>query len=60
MLRPGTRVKKLTKKVGQHAPEGKIIGMAGHAYEVQWDDGHTGIADPLGVVKVKKSNAPKK
>jgi hypothetical protein len=60
MLRPGTRVRKLTKKVGQHAAEGRIIGKAGHAYEVLWDDGHTGIADPLGVVKVKKSSSPKK
>ncbi len=54
MLRPGTRVRRITKKVGQPAPEGKIIGMSGHAYEVKWDDGHTSITDPIGVVKVKK------
>jgi hypothetical protein len=51
MLRPGTRVKRLTKKVGQAAPEGKIIGTSGHAYEIEWDDGHTSITDPVGVVK---------
>ncbi len=54
MLRPGTRVKRLTKKVGQTAPEGKIVGKSGHAYEVLWDDGHTSITDPVGVVPVKK------
>jgi hypothetical protein len=54
MLRPGTRVRKITKKVGQPAPEGKIIGTKGHAYEVRWDDGHVGIADPVGLMKVKK------
>lgn len=54
MLRPGTRVRRITKKVGQPAPEGKIIGMSGHAYEIKWDDGHTSITDPVGVVKVKK------
>jgi hypothetical protein len=54
MLRPGTRVRRITKKVGQPSPEGKIVGMSGHAYEIQWDDGHTSITDPVGVVKVKK------
>jgi len=55
MLRPGTRVRRITKKVGQPSPEGKIVGMSGHAYEIKWDDGHTSITDPVGVVKVKKS-----
>jgi len=54
MLQTGTRVRRLTKKVGQPAPEGKIIGRSGSAYEIQWDDGHTSITDPIGVVKVKK------
>jgi hypothetical protein len=54
MLSPGTRVRRITKKVGQAAPEGKIVGTSGHAYEVEWDDGHTTITDPVGVVKVKK------
>ncbi len=54
MLRPGTRVRRLTKKVGQPAPEGKIIGKSGHAYEIKWDDGHTSITDPVGVVPIKK------
>lgn len=56
MLRPGTRVRRMTKKVGQPAPEGKIVGTSGHAYEIKWDDGHTSITDPLGVVKVKKKD----
>jgi hypothetical protein len=56
MLRPGTRVRRITKKVGQAAPEGKIVGMSGHAYEIEWDDGHTSITDPVGVVKAKKED----
>jgi hypothetical protein len=43
----------MTKKVGQPAPEGKIVGRSGQAYEIKWDDGHTSITDPIGVVKVK-------
>jgi len=54
MLRTGTRVRRLTKKVGQSAPEGRIIGRSGNAYEIKWDDGHVSITDPVGVVKVKK------
>ena len=54
MLKPGTRVRRMTKKVGQPSPEGKIVGKSGHAYEIKWDDGHTSITDPVGVVKVKK------
>jgi hypothetical protein len=54
MLRPGTRVKRLTKKVGQAAPEGKILEVRGRAYEIEWDDGHVSLADSIGVVKAKK------
>lgn len=54
MLQPGTRVRRMTKKVGQPSPEGKIVGKSGHAYEIKWDDGHTSITDPVGVVKVKR------
>ncbi len=45
----------MTKKVGQPSPEGKIVGKSGHAYEIEWDDGHTSITDPIGVVKTKKT-----
>lgn len=54
MLKTGTRVRRMTKKVGQPSPEGKIVGKSGHAYEIKWDDGHTSITDPVGVVRVKK------
>jgi hypothetical protein len=54
MMRPGTRVRRITKKVGQAAPEGKIVAITGHAYEIEWDDGHTSITDPVGVVKSKR------
>ncbi len=54
MLRPGTKIRRMTKKVGQSSPEGKILAVRGSAYEIRWDDGHTSIADAIGVVKVKK------
>jgi len=54
MLRPGTRVRRMTKKVGQSSPQGKILATRGGAYEIKWDDGHTSITDAIGVVKVKK------
>ena len=40
MLRKGTRVKELTKKVGQTPRTGKVIGFHHDSVEVEWDDGH--------------------
>ena len=57
MLRPGTRVTQMTKKVGQRAPEGKIVETRRDSYEIKWDDGHTSIMTPDGVVVVKKPKA---
>jgi hypothetical protein len=37
MLRPGTRVTRLTRRVGQRAPEGKILSVRGDSYEIRWD-----------------------
>lgn len=54
MLRPGTRVTRLTKRVGQRAPEGKILSTRGDSYEIRWDDGHMSIATRDGIVEVKK------
>lgn len=53
MLRPGTRVERLTKKVGQRPATGKIIAVKGHAYEILWDDGHTTVTDSIGVIQVR-------
>jgi hypothetical protein len=53
MLRKGTRVVRLTKKVGQAAPSGKIVSIRGSAYEIKWDDGHTSITSPEAVLPAK-------
>ena len=57
MLRPGTRVTRLTRRVGQRAPEGKILSIRGDSYEIRWDDGHLSIATKDGIVAVKKVKA---
>jgi hypothetical protein len=44
----------MTQRVGQHPPEGKIINVTGDSYEIRWDDGHTSIITPEGIVPVKK------
>jgi hypothetical protein len=55
MLRAGNRVTKLTKKVGQAAPEGKIVDIHGDSVEVRWDDGHVSIISRDGLVVVKNA-----
>lgn len=57
MLRPGTRVTQMTKRVGQRAPQGKILEARGDSYEIKWDDGHTSIMTADGVVPVKQPKA---
>ncbi|MFQ5554065.1 MAG: hypothetical protein ACE5GC_01680 [Acidimicrobiia bacterium] len=54
MLRAGTRVTRLMQRVGQRAPTGKITAVRGRTYEIRWDDGHTSISDPIGVIPVKR------
>jgi len=54
MLRPGTKVTQMTKKVGQRAPTGKIVDTRSDSYEIKWDDGHTSIATPDGIIPLKK------
>lgn len=61
MLRKGTRVERLTKKVGQVAATGKVVAMRdGHAVEVEWDDGHTSIVSRDGVTPLTDANRPDK
>lgn len=40
MLRKGTRVKELTKKIGQRSRTGKVVDLHHDSVEVEWDDGH--------------------
>jgi hypothetical protein len=58
VLRKGTRVKELTRKVGQTPRTGKVIGFHHDSVEVQWDDGHRsslagGLLVPLERAKAK-------
>jgi hypothetical protein len=57
MMRKGTRVVRLTKKVGQAAPTGKIVAVRGTSYEIKWDDGHTSVTSPEAVLPVKEPAA---
>ena len=57
MLKPGTQVTKMTQKVGQRTPTGKIISVTRDSYEILWEDGHTSIITPEGIVPVKKPKA---
>lgn len=40
MLRKGTRIRELTKKVGQASRTGIVLDVRGETVEVRWDDGH--------------------
>ena len=61
MIRKGTRVERLTKKVGQVPATGKVVSVReDHFFEVQWDDGHTSIVTKDGVAKVTEANRPHK
>ncbi len=55
MLRRGTRVTRLTQRVGQRAPTGKIVDVraAEHKYEIEWDDGHRSVTTSIGIIPVK-------
>lgn len=54
MLRRGTRVTQMTRRVGQRAPTGRIVDLRGDSYEIRWDDGHTSIMTREGVVPIKQ------
>lgn len=40
-LHKGMRVRELTKKVGQVARIGTVLGVRGRTVEIRWDDGRT-------------------
>ena len=60
MIRRGTRVERLTKKVGQVPETGKVIEMHGDAVEIQWDDGHTSVISRDAVTPLTEANRPHK
>ena len=55
MLRRGTKVTQMTKRVGQRAPTGQIVDIRNDSYEIKWEDGHTSITTPEGIVPVKNT-----
>jgi len=57
MIRQGMRVARQTKKVGQAAPEGKVVEIHGDHVTVKWDDGHESVVSRVGIVPVKESKA---
>jgi hypothetical protein len=61
MLRTGTRVVRLTKKVGQAAPTGRIVALHDdNSLEIEWDDGHTSLTSRDAVTAITKANRPHK
>jgi len=61
MLSKGTRVERLTKKVGQVAMTGKIIAIQDqYSVEIQWDDGHTSIISKDALTPLTEANRPHK
>jgi hypothetical protein len=60
MLRTGTRVARLTKKVGQVPPTGKILALHGDSVEVEWEDGHKSIISRQAVTPLTDANRPHK
>ena len=61
MIRKGTRVERITKRVGQFAETGKVTAIHDeYSVEVDWDDGHKSIVSKSGVTPVTDANRPHK
>ena len=60
MLRTGPRVAKITKKVGQVAPTGKVVAAHGDSIEIKWDDGHISVVSRDAVTPLTEANRPHK
>ena len=61
MIRKGTQVERLTKKVGQFAETGKVIAIHDEfSVEVEWEDGHQSIVSKSGVMPLTEANRPHK
>ena len=57
MLRIGTHVRELTKKVGQTGRTGKVVKVHGDNVEVLWDDGHTSSLSGAVLQPIHKETA---
>jgi hypothetical protein len=57
LIRKGTRVKELTKKVGQTPRTGKVIDFHHDSVEVQWDDGHRSSLSGALLVPLEKTKS---
>lgn len=61
MLHKGTRVVRITKKVGQVAATGKVTAIHDdYSVEIEWDDGHTSITSKDAVTPLTAANEPHK
>jgi len=60
MIRRGTKVVRLTKKVGQASPTGKVIAIHGDSVEIEWDDGHLSVISKDAVTPLTEANRPHK
>lgn len=59
MIRKGSRVVQLTKKVGRAGPTGKVVRIDdNNVIEVEWDDGHTSITSREALVPLTEANEP--
>ena len=59
MIRKGSRVVQLTKKVGHSGPTGRVIRIDdNNVIEVAWDDGHTSITSREALVPLTEANEP--
>ena len=61
MIRKGSHVERLTKKVGQAATTGTVTAIHDeYSVEVRWDDGHTSVISKNGIVLLTEANRPHK
>jgi hypothetical protein len=57
VLRRGTHVRELTKKVGQTGRTGKVVKINGDNVEVLWDDGHVSSLSGAVLQPIRKEKA---
>jgi hypothetical protein len=61
MIRKGTRVERLKKRVGQHPETGSVAAIHDdYSVKIEWDDGHTSIVSNRAVIPVTDANSPTK
>lgn len=61
MLRKGSRIERLTKKVGQVAATGTVVAITDeHSVEIRWDDGHRSIISKSALTPLTEANHPRR